>query len=251
MSFWFAPLLDSAAAAGGTDVTATPSVGAVTLAGFAPSASAGVSATPDVGVVSVGGFAPSASASVSATPDIGAVTVTGFAPSPSVAGDVTALPGAGSVQIIGFAPGVSVGVSSTPDAGVISFDGFAPTASNGAVSAAPRGDDAFASSGARERFWARKAEEWLEEHLPELKEAAKAPKAKRKRIARAVIADVIEAPAPYRPQINAALEIARRLLAPDYTALAMQVAAELAAIEAVRTQIRRRRDMEAVLLLVA
>lgn len=240
MSFWFAPLLDSAAAtAGGVNGAASgqfvvtgASSGAVSVAGSSS------------GSISLTGSA-TATAQVSGGAS-GSIDLTGSAAGTvggSISGDIS-----GSVSFTGAATG-TVSIFGAVS-GLIDFSGSA-TGTGPVQVVVARGDDAFASSGARERFWARKAEEWLEEHLPDLKEAAQAPKAKRKRIARAVIADVIEAPAPYRPQINAALEIARRLLAPDYTALAMQVAAELAAIEAVRTQIRRRRDMEAVLLLVA
>ena len=116
-----------------------------------------------------------------------------------------------------------------------------------AAAIAPRGDDAFRTSGARDRFWQSKAEEELAELLEQAQEAVRAPVAARKAVAEEFA--LIEWQAmPQAPQIGAMLE---QLTAPtpDYTHLAAMILEQMQRIEAARIKARRKRDIEAVLLL--
>lgn len=119
-----------------------------------------------------------------------------------------------------------------------------------------RGDDAFRSSGAREEFWRRKAEEWLEEHLQRVQSATGEGRSARKRAARR-IAEAAERALEEMPQIAPRIDMiaafARQLAEerPDFTALAAAVAAQMAQVEAEKRARRRKRDLEAVLLLAA
>ena len=111
----------------------------------------------------------------------------------------------------------------------------------------PRGDDAFGSTGQRERFWRAKAEEQLEDLLERAEQAATAPQKARKRVAEAfALVEWQELPeAPRTRDLLATLKANEA----DYThiaALVMQIRAE---IEAERTRRRRKRDLEAVLML--
>lgn len=112
---------------------------------------------------------------------------------------------------------------------------------------APRGDDAFRTSGARDRFWQAKAEEELADLLEQAQEAVRAPVA-----ARQAVADEFQLieweDLPQARQIG---EILQSLTAPqpDYTHLAALILAQMERIEAERTKARRKRDIEAVMLL--
>ena len=92
----------------------------------------------------------------------------------------------------------------------------------GASATAPRGDDAFRTSGARERFWAGKAEEYLQDRLEELPRIAKRPKRARRRFAEAFLEGVEAYDLP-QPRVDALTAILSDLTAPapDYTALAL------------------------------
>ena len=94
----------------------------------------------------------------------------------------------------------------------------------GAATTAPRGDDAFRTSGARERFWAGKAEEYLQDRLEELPRIAKRPKRARRRFAEAFLEGVEAYDLP-QPRVDALTAILSDLTAPapDYTALALAV----------------------------
>lgn len=109
---------------------------------------------------------------------------------------------------------------------------------------APRGDDAFRTSGARDSFWKAKAEAELAELLEAAQEAVRQPVA-----ARQAVADdfaLIEWEAlPQAPQIGAVLKALIKPQ-PDYTALAAMILAEM---ERLRIMARRKRDIEAVMLL--
>lgn len=119
-----------------------------------------------------------------------------------------------------------------------------------------RGDDAFRSSGAREEFWRRKAEEWLDEHLQRVQSAAGEGRSARKRAARRIVEAaeraLVEMP-QIAPRIDMIAAFARQLAEerPDFTALAAAVAAQMAQVEAEKRARRRKRDLEAVLLLAA
>jgi hypothetical protein len=115
------------------DTAIAVAVGAVTIAGFAPTVTTteNTVAAPAVGVVSVVGFAPTVTTSDHqiAAPGVGAVTVAGFAPT-VVIGTISAPP-VGAVAVEGFAPTVtaSSGESAAPDVGAVTIAGFVPTIS--------------------------------------------------------------------------------------------------------------------------
>lgn len=120
------------------------------------------------------------------------------------------------------------------------------------TAARSRGDD----GGARDRFWRHKAEEWLQDKLEALEGAVGRPQRARKRLATRIIADVpdfVSEIPDLAPRVNAIETLAQRLLqpAPDYSAIAEAVAAQMALIEAWKTIERRRRDVEALLILAA
>jgi hypothetical protein len=119
----------------------------------------------------------------------------------------------------------------------------------GAEPTRPRGDDAFGSSGQRERFWREQAEEQLESLLERAEHAATAPQTARKRVAEAfALVEWQKLPeAPRTRDLLATLKADET----DYThiaALVMQIRQE---IEAERTKRRRKRDMEALMVLAA
>lgn len=109
------------------------------------------------------------------------------------------------------------------------------------------GDDAFRSSGARERFWRAKTEEDLEGLLERAEAAAEAPKATRKRVVEA-FALIEWEKLPEAPRTR---DLLRKLEAkkPDHSGIAALVLAIRQQIEADRVKRRRKRDLEAVLLL--
>lgn len=114
--------------------------------------------------------------------------------------------------------------------------------------AAPRGDDAFRTSGARERFWQAKAEEELGELLEHAEAALSAPVE-----ARQAVADEFQLieweDLPQARQIG---EILSGLTAPqpDHTHLAALILAQMERIEAARIKARRKRDIEAIMVLM-
>ena len=120
------------------------------------------------------------------------------------------------------------------------------------TAARSRGDD----GGARDRFWRHKAEEWLQDNLEALEGAVERPQRARRRLATRIIADVpdfVSEIPDLAPRVDALARLGERLQAPqvDYTAIAQAVAAQMALIEAWNTRQRRRRDMEALLILAA
>lgn len=120
------------------------------------------------------------------------------------------------------------------------------------TAARSRGDD----GGARDRFWRHKAEEWLQDNLEALEGAVERPQRARRRLATRIVADVPEFVSEipeFAPRIDALERLGERLQAPqvDYLAIADAVAAQMALIEAWNTRQRRRRDVEALLILAA
>jgi len=128
---------------------------------------------------------------------------------------------------------------------VLSFGPVAPSTFR-------RGDDA----GARERFWQAKAEEWLGQRLKAVERAAQRPKRARKKAASRIAADLsdflIEVPS-FSPRVDALAELVERLSAPtvDYSEIAAAVQAQMDLVAAWNTRQRRRRDMDALLILAA
>jgi hypothetical protein len=104
-----------------------------------------------------------------------------------------------------------------------------------------RGDDA----GTIRRFWEKRAQDWIDDNLERLHEAKKA-KAKR-RVIQVIIesAAAMESP-PVPIAALAGIKSALRSDAPDYTAIAAEL---IAVLEQKRRAIRKRRDIEALLVL--
>lgn len=121
---------------------------------------------------------------------------------------------------------------------------FAVTVSGGEAPR-PRGDDAFRSSGQRERFWRERIEEELEELLE--RAAQPAPRKARRRVVEAfALVEWEKLPeAPRTRDLLASLKSEQ----PDYTHIAALVLQIREQIEAERTRRRRKRDLEAVLML--
>jgi hypothetical protein len=114
------------------------------------------------------------------------------------------------------------------------------------------GDD----GGARERFWKAKAEEWLEDQLEAIERAVAQPQRARKRLAMRIVADVpafVADDPELAPRVSAIDALAQRLAqpTPDYSAIAEAVAQQMALVQAWNTKQRRRRDMDALLVLAA
>ena len=121
----------------------------------------------------------------------------------------------------------------------------------GVVATVPRGDDAaFRSAGERERFWAKRAEDWLEDRLERIEEVARAPKKTRKNFAANFLEKAESLNIP-QPRVDALAVMLAELTAPqpDYTALAMQVAEWMDRIARDRRRQRERRDIEALMAL--
>jgi hypothetical protein len=113
------------------------------------------------------------------------------------------------------------------------------------IASAPRGDDAFRTSGAREGFWKAKAEEELQGLLEQAQEAISKPVEARKAVADDFALIEWEA-LPQAPQIGAVLSALVKPQ-PDYTALAAMIMAEM---ERLRIKARRKRDIEALMVLM-
>lgn len=125
-----------------------------------------------------------------------------------------------------------------------------------AASVAPvrvwRGDD----GGELERYWRKWAEKWAKETLGEIEEAKTKPRKARKRIAAKIKEEAAEyaVTAPeMAPRIDALQMIAGWLAAPepDLTAIAAEVMRQRAILDDWTLRQRRRRDIEALLILAA
>lgn len=107
----------------------------------------------------------------------------------------------------------------------------------------------------RAKFWSQKQSQWLEDRLEQIRQAAPKPRKARKRIAREILTELpqVAESAPQILKIDVVRSLLERIAAPspDYTAIAAVVAAQMQQIEAERTARRRKRDMEAVLILAA
>ncbi len=116
-----------------------------------------------------------------------------------------------------------------------------------AIAQRPRGDDAFRSSGQRERFWKERAEEQLDDLLDRVQEAAKEPRKARQEVAEAFALIEWEE----LPQAPKTREMLAQLVAPqpDYTVIAALVIAQREQIERER-RIRRKRRDEASLMAI-
>lgn len=126
----------------------------------------------------------------------------------------------------------------------------AHTITGGEVITLRRGDDA---PSVRERFWRAKQDEWEEQALKRVARAVSKPKKARKRLVADFLREIEKdaVAASFGPSRLDAVIAGLSEPAPDYTALAAVVAAQLAEIEAERVQRRRKRDLEALWLLAA
>lgn len=106
-----------AVASGGTTTNINPSVGNLTVTGFAPTVAqtANQSVSPSVGTLSITGFAPTVtqSSSSSITPSTGNLTITGFAPTITQPNSLNMV--LGSLTITGFAPIIAQGPPAAPN----------------------------------------------------------------------------------------------------------------------------------------
>ncbi len=119
------------------------------------------------------------------------------------------------------------------------------------IGTTPRGDDAFRSSGARERFWAAKAEEWLEDRLEEAREAVQEDEKAEfaAEIGPKITTALMQWP-EFAPAIDAVAKIATAMRAeePDPAIWTL-----IAAVELQRKQVRiarKRRDEDALMLIM-
>ena len=151
------------------------------------------------------------------------------------------------------APTATVGAVTLTPAAYANVSTFgAAVVSGGEVISLRRGDDAPPS--ARERFWRAKAEEWLEGYLERLPRPRKAKQAaKLAKVFEAQAAEYLAAVPEIAPRVDAIAQMLELLTVPqpDYTALAMAVAAEMEILAADRRARRRKRDVEAILMLAA
>ena len=126
-------------------------------------------------------------------------------------------------------------------------DGYTEQDVCGITPTAPRGDDAFRTSGHRERFWQAKAEEQLASLIDRAEQAIGEPRKARREVAEAFALVEWEA----LPQAPKTREMLAAIVAPqpDYTEIAALIMVIRGEIEAERKTRRRKRDMEALLLL--
>ena len=153
------------------------------------------------------------------------------------------LPGAGSGTAGATANGETLSVSYSLTPGSAYGEGTVPRAI---------GDD----GGVRERFWRSKAEEWLEDRLEAIQRAAGKPQRVRKRLATRIVADVpdfVSEIPDLAPRVDAIAALSERMAVqkPDYAAISAAIERQMALVAAWNTMQRRRRDVEALLILAA
>jgi len=163
--------------------------------------------------------------------------------------------GATVIELFSFLAGAGSGTAGATANGEtlpVSYSLVPGSASGGGTVTRAIGDD----GGARERFWRSKAEEWLEERLEAIQRAAGKPQRVRKRLATRIVADipafVSEIP-DLAPRVDAIAAISERLAVqqPDYAAISAAIERQMALIAAWNLMQRRRRDVEALLILAA
>ncbi len=207
-------------------IATAQAAGAATRAGAG--ASAGVGAANAVGASTRA--AAASSAGIAAASAIGA----------DASGGITSGVGTSS----GSATASAVGASTNAAAGTSEGTSTAAGVSPAAAVTVRRGDDA----GARERFWAAKAEDWLEERLEQVPAVAKRPKRARRRFVEAFLT---QAEAMDLPRVDALAEMMAGLMAPqaDYTDLAAAMMEYLARVRRERRKWRDERDIRALMAL--
>lgn len=101
-----------------------------------------------------------------------------------------------------------------------------------------RGDD----GGERRRFWEKRADEWIDANLEKLQTARKPARVIRVVLESAESMETLPIPTAAIDQIRAAMERP----APDYTMIAASL---IAVLEQKKRAIRKRRDIEALIVL--
>jgi hypothetical protein len=126
-----------ASSGGGSSIT--PTAGALTLTGQAPSVSnsgnANVTRTPTAGTLTFTGQQPVLTLTVAA-PTPGTLTLSGFAP--TLLQNTIRIPNPGTLTLSGQAPSIANSggpVSIVPTAGALAFGGFFPTVQNSGIAA--------------------------------------------------------------------------------------------------------------------
>lgn len=101
-----------------------PGLGELTLSGFAPSLDIGIGAA--TGTLSLTGFEPTALTPRTVNADVGAAVLSGFAPTINIG--VNAQPGTGDLTLAAFSPTVQATqhVTLSSGVGLLSIEGFAP-----------------------------------------------------------------------------------------------------------------------------
>jgi hypothetical protein len=109
------------------DARIIPSVGTVTLAGTAPDLIYGSIILAPAGTVTLAGYAPQViqQNNVFVTPLVGAVSLAGYAP--SIYGSTVITPGVGAVTITGITAVRTEGAVIRPSAGALALQGYVPT----------------------------------------------------------------------------------------------------------------------------
>lgn len=121
----------------GAGITVAVPVGAVSVAGYAPTVTTTANQTISVpvGAVSLTGYAPTVNTSASQTIAVpaGAVSLTGYAPSVFTTAVTTIAVPSGAVSLAGFAPSVSYTTHAYIDVpkGAVTLTGYAPTVTGG------------------------------------------------------------------------------------------------------------------------
>lgn len=117
-------------AAAGASTSVSPGVGALTAAGLQPNVVYGINAAPAVGQLDLSGLAPTAAVTdtPSIQPDVGALTLDGLAVSVAVSDNKIASPSAGALDLSGLAPSVEAtgNQAAASDTGALSLTGLTP-----------------------------------------------------------------------------------------------------------------------------
>jgi hypothetical protein len=107
--------------------TASPGLGALVVAGLAPTVLTPVAVATAVGVLTLTGVAPTVLTPVSVTIGLGALDLTGFLPTVGGGAGTSVSPALGELALAGLAPTALTPVVALPAVGVLSLTGFLPT----------------------------------------------------------------------------------------------------------------------------
>ena len=114
-----------------SNVSVTPGVAAVTMAGYAPTILVSQSATPGVSQLLLTAYAPTISLSDNkkAEPGVSAVTITAYAPTIEITENVTITPAQLALSLTGYAPTIAISADTPvfPGVSALALTGYAPT----------------------------------------------------------------------------------------------------------------------------